>query len=143
MPSLHSYAWNPAVGPRKPYATHLPKLRILLFTCPFPSRTLLLTQISLECLSMWTNTYVCVGVPGSTTGLPPPPPTPTQTGPQPQMPGVVSYCKKYYLVQPGDTCATIDAKEGTSLLQIVVWNPYINIPQCTNLWLGYYICVGA
>lgn len=92
---------------------------------------------------MWANAWVCVGVPGAVTTPPATPtPTPTPTGPQPQMPGIATNCKKYYKVASGNTCETIQAAKGITLAQIRAWNTMVNA-GCTNLWLDYYICVGV
>lgn len=91
-----------------------------------------------DCNNLWLDYFVCVGVPGATTTAPPP----VQTGPQPQMPAIVSNCRKFRLVQAGDSCWTIDSAEGISLAQFLSWNPYVD-SQCNNLWQGYYVCVGV
>jgi len=88
---------------------------------------------------MWASAWVCVGVPGAVTTSATP--TPTPTGPQPQMPSIVPNCNKYYLVGTDDNCSTIEPEEGVTLAQLLAWNPAVN-SQCTNLWLGYYICIG-
>ncbi|WEW59001.1 hypothetical protein PRK78_004469 [Emydomyces testavorans] len=96
--------------------------------------------INAACSNLWLDYYVCVHTPGATTVVPSP--TPTPTGPQPQMPGIVENCKKFYLVKSGDSCYTIGMATGVSLSQLRMWNKNIS-PSCDNLWLGYYICVGV
>ncbi|OIW29067.1 hypothetical protein CONLIGDRAFT_655072 [Coniochaeta ligniaria NRRL 30616] len=93
-----------------------------------------------DCNNLWLDYFVCVGVPGAITTAPPPVQTPT--GPQPQMPAIVSNCRKFRLVLAGDNCWTIDNAEGISLAQFLSWNPYVD-SQCGNLWQGYYVCVGV
>jgi LysM repeat protein len=89
---------------------------------------------------MWAQYWVCVGVPGVKTTAATP--TPTPTGPQPQMPGIVSNCNKYYMVRSGDSCYTIELAQGVTLAQLLSWNTQVN-SLCTNLWLSYYICIGV
>lgn len=94
---------------------------------------------------MWASYYVCVGVPGAVTTFKPTTaaaPVPTATGPQPQMPGITSKCKTYYQIKSGDSCWTIQQAKGVTLAQLRSWTTEINA-GCTNLWLGYYICVAA
>lgn len=90
---------------------------------------------------MWASAWVCVGVPGAT-HVTSPTPTPTPSGPQPQMPGIVSNCKTYYYVQPGDSCWSIEQAKGITLQQILAWNTGID-SGCTNMWANAYICVGV
>lgn len=58
------------------------------------------------------------------------------------MPGIVSNCKSFHKVQSGDSCYTIDQAAGITLDQFLLWNPTVNA-GCSNLWLGYYVCVGV
>ncbi|KAK2875576.1 hypothetical protein FQN49_001600 [Arthroderma sp. PD_2] len=96
--------------------------------------------INPQCSNLWADYYVCVHVPGATTSAPMP--TPTSNGPQPQMPGIVSNCKKFHLVKSGDNCYTINQAAGITLAQFRSWNKNVNA-DCSNLWLGYYVCVGV
>jgi hypothetical protein len=57
------------------------------------------------------------------------------------MPGIVSNCNKWYLVQSGDSCYTIEQATGVTLADLLAWNTDVN-SACTNLYLGYYICIG-
>ncbi|KAK3395115.1 LysM domain-containing protein [Podospora didyma] len=98
-------------------------------------------SIGAGCTNMWADYYVCVSVPGATHPSPSPSPTPIP-GPQPQMPNIVSTCRRYYQVNAGDSCYAIQQANGITLDQIRRWNPEVNA-GCTNLWLGYYICIGA
>ncbi|KAK3934192.1 hypothetical protein QBC46DRAFT_325534 [Diplogelasinospora grovesii] len=91
--------------------------------------------IDAQCDNLFLGYYVCVGVPGSATS----PPT---SGPTPQMPGIVSNCKSFHLVQSGDNCFNIDNAVGITLAQFLSWNKDVDA-NCDNLWLGYYVCVGA
>ena len=65
------------------------------------------TSKKTACSNLWLGYYVCVGVPGAATTSSATP-TPTPSCPQPQMPNIVSNCKKCRLVQSGDTCDVID-----------------------------------
>lgn len=80
---------------------------------------------------MWLGYNVCIGVPDVTAFIP-----------SPTMPGVVGNCQKYYLVASGDTCIAVESKYGISQAQIMQWNTNVH-SNCDNLWLGYYMCVGA
>ncbi|KAK3988829.1 hypothetical protein QBC44DRAFT_342999 [Cladorrhinum sp. PSN332] len=110
------------------------------------------------CTNLWLGYYVCVGVTGTTflsstvTVLPT---STTGTGwnatttvtevPIPTaspMPGVIGSCKKYHLVVAGDTCAYIAGANGITLAQFNSWNTFVD-PACSNLWLGYTVCVGV
>jgi len=62
--------------------------------------------------------------------------------PSPLMPGTISTCKTFYLIKSGDTCGKIDAQFGLSLATFRKWNTMVNA-DCTNLFLGYYVCVGV
>ncbi|KAK0666031.1 hypothetical protein QBC41DRAFT_339383 [Cercophora samala] len=66
--------------------------------------------------------------------------TPTNTAPQ--MPGLPSNCSLFHTVVTGDTCEVIAASYGISLAAFAAWNPEVN-STCTNLWLGFAVCVGV
>ncbi|EHA28328.1 hypothetical protein ASPNIDRAFT_136869, partial [Aspergillus niger ATCC 1015] len=80
------------------------------------------------CETLWLGYYVCTGV--------------TVTTPLPTQSGMVSNCDAFYLVASGDTCTTVAQKKSVSVTDIIAWNPAVGT-GCTNLWLGYYICVGV
>lgn len=61
-------------------------------------------------------------------------PTPTQSG-------MVSNCKKFYLVVSGDGCYDIAAAAGIALSDFYAWNPAVG-DTCAGLWPNYYVCVG-
>ncbi|KAK4107828.1 carbohydrate-binding module family 50 protein [Canariomyces notabilis] len=97
--------------------------------------------INAECSNLWLGYYVCVHVPGATTtssGSSQPTGQPSE--PSPQMPGVVNNCKTFYLVKSGDSCWSIYTAAGITFDQLRSWNTQID-EGCTNLWLGYYICI--
>jgi LysM repeat protein len=58
------------------------------------------------------------------------------------MPGINANCKRYHLIASGDQCDGIAAKYGISKAQLLSYNTVVNA-QCSNLWLGYYVCVGV
>ncbi|KAK3500590.1 hypothetical protein B0T13DRAFT_465759 [Neurospora crassa] len=64
------------------------------------------------------------------------------TGPSPQMPSITSTCNKFYQVQSGDGCWSIEQAQGISASDFMAWNKAVDA-QCDNLWLGYYVCVGV
>ncbi|KAJ7062138.1 hypothetical protein C8F01DRAFT_1368795 [Mycena amicta] len=68
--------------------------------------------------------------------------TPTSQAaiPTPTMPGTASACGRYYKVETGDVCNTVSLANAVSLPDFYTLNPQIDT-NCTNLWLGYYVCV--
>ncbi|OQE13220.1 hypothetical protein PENFLA_c052G03443 [Penicillium flavigenum] len=94
-----------------------------------------------ECTNFWLDYYVCVHVPGATTTSAPSQ-TPEPSGPTPQMPGIVSNCKSFHLIKDGDNCWSINTDARITLTQFRAWNTQIDA-ACSNLWLGYYVCVGV
>ncbi|PGH16179.1 hypothetical protein AJ79_01946 [Helicocarpus griseus UAMH5409] len=73
--------------------------------------------------------------------------TPTTTSasngvqtPAPVHNGIVSNCNKFYMVQYGDSLASIAQKNNVRAADIVAWNGLNS--GCTNLWLDTYTCVG-
>jgi hypothetical protein len=58
------------------------------------------------------------------------------------MPGIVSNCKKYHLIEDGESCWSIYTEAGITLAQLRKWNSQVDA-SCSNLWLGYYICIGV
>ncbi|KAK5657992.1 hypothetical protein OQA88_2546 [Cercophora sp. LCS_1] len=96
-----------------------------------------------DCSGLWASTYACVGVIG--TNPTPSPTTTTPTGvatPTPTQPGMVSGCKKFAFVNPGDTCAAIASRSGITVNQFVAWNTGVGGTACTGLWANTYACVG-
>lgn len=100
------------------------------------------------CSNLWLDYYVCVHTPGA--AAPPTTittttskaPEPTNSGPQPQMPGIVSNCKKFYKVKSGDGCDAIAKANNISPAQFHAYNTFVD-SKCTNLWLDYYVCTGV
>ncbi|GAB7349050.1 hypothetical protein MBLNU459_g8014t3 [Dothideomycetes sp. NU459] len=62
---------------------------------------------------------------------------PTQT-----VAGTTSQCYKWYTVQSGDSCATIEDTFGITLTYFRSLNTYIDA-ACDNLWLDYAYCVSG
>lgn len=58
------------------------------------------------------------------------------------MPSIVSDCNKFYQIQSGDGCWSIEQAQAITSDQFLSWNPYVDA-NCDNLWLGYYVCVGV
>ena len=78
---------------------------------------------------------------------PPPPPPPTPTPPpfipgKEIQPGTVPYCRRYHEVVNGDNCWVVAERYRVSEGDLHAWNPQFN-GECTNMWLGYRICVGV
>lgn len=101
-----------------------------------------------DCSNLWLDYYVCVHTPGAstppttTTTITSKAPEPTSTGPEPQMPGIVANCKKFYKVKSGDGCAAIAKANGISLTQFLAYNTAVD-SSCSNIWLDYYVCTGV
>ena len=98
------------------------------------------------CDTLWLGYYVCTGVSDTTTttttSTTTTSTTTSVTTPLPTQSGMVSNCDAFYLVASGDTCTTVAQKKSVSVTDIIAWNPAVGT-GCTNLWLGYYICVGV
>ncbi|VTT74774.1 unnamed protein product [Fusarium fujikuroi] len=62
--------------------------------------------------------------------------------PEPQQPGIVSNCKSYYLVQKGETCSSVAAKNKISLSDFQEWNPKTGT-DCNALLANAYACVSV
>jgi hypothetical protein len=69
-------------------------------------------------------------------------PSPTSQAPQPQQPGIVDDCNKYYKVSSGDYCAAIAQSHGISTKDFFAWNTGIE-SDCSNLFLDNYVCIGV
>ncbi|RYP68506.1 hypothetical protein DL769_005503 [Monosporascus sp. CRB-8-3] len=87
-----------------------------------------------DCSGLWSDTYACAGLIGSTK---PPSPTSTKTGngistPTPTQRSMVNNCDKFYF-NSGDTCASTVSKSGISVAQFVQWNPSVS-KDCSGLW---------
>ncbi|KAL4861950.1 hypothetical protein BDV12DRAFT_190754 [Aspergillus spectabilis] len=100
-------------------------------------------EVNADCSNLWLDYYICVHVPGATTTQPSNPgPTEEPSGPTPQMPGIVDNCKSYHLIKSGDSCWSIYRDAGITLAQFRQWNTQVDA-SCSNLWLGYYVCIGV
>ncbi|KAI4193919.1 MAG: hypothetical protein LQ350_008079 [Teloschistes chrysophthalmus] len=100
-----------------------------------------------DCSQLYLGYYYCIAIPGTptartTTSTTSKTPTPTPKGPQPQQPGIVSNCNKYYLVKSGDSCYTIEQSQSVSAPNFQKWNTGIKA-DCSNLFVGYYVCTGV
>ncbi|RHZ66291.1 hypothetical protein CDV55_107103 [Aspergillus turcosus] len=106
------YTWNPAVGT----------------TCEY----------------LDLGDYVCIGIPGVTPTTTTVSTTSTATDgvstPSPIQTGMVSTCDKFYLVQSGDTCASVASAADISLTEFYAWNPAVG-SSCSYLDVGDYVCV--
>jgi hypothetical protein len=58
------------------------------------------------------------------------------------MPGIVNNCKTFHLIQSGDSCWSIYTEAGITFEQFRTWNTQVDA-ACSNLWLGYYVCVSV
>lgn len=70
-------------------------------------------------------------------------PAPTSAVPSPVQDGIIETCTSYYQAVDGDNCSKIVEKYGTfKFEEFLEWNPAVG-ETCTDLWLGYYYCVGV
>ncbi|RDW90003.1 LysM peptidoglycan-binding domain-containing protein [Aspergillus mulundensis] len=87
-------------------------------------------SISADCTTgFWADEAYCVGVYVSA-------PAPTQTG-------IPITCDEYYVVQSGDTCASIAAQFSTTVVQFLEWNPAVAGDCTSGLWVGEAYCVSV
>jgi LysM repeat protein len=97
------------------------------------------------CAAIKSDTYYCVGVPGTptsrTTTVAEPAPTPPEE--RPTQEGIAANCGRYWLVSRTDTCASIAAHNGVSLDNLAAWNPALGAATgCGGLKPDFYVCVG-
>ncbi|OJJ66409.1 hypothetical protein ASPBRDRAFT_666024 [Aspergillus brasiliensis CBS 101740] len=91
-------------------------------------------SIGSGCTNLWLGYAYCVKSTQSTA---------TATGPDgPVQTGIASNCDAYYTVASGDSCAAIESRYDLTFAQLYQWNPAIG-SDCTNLWVGYAVCVGV
>lgn len=97
--------------------------------------------VSSDCTTnFWVGDSYCVGV-GSSSATKS---VPTVTSPPgPTMTGEPANCNNWYLVQNGDSCATVESKFGITLAQFLAWNPAVSSDCATNFWVGEAYCVGV
>lgn len=60
----------------------------------------------------------------------------------PVYPHVISTCRGYATVRPGDHCDMIEMQNAISASDFRQWNPGLDT-ECTNLWSGYRYCIRA
>ncbi|KXJ89899.1 hypothetical protein Micbo1qcDRAFT_121333 [Microdochium bolleyi] len=104
------------------------------------------------CTNIWADTWACVHIIGlpTTTNKPttttkPPATTTTPSGngiktPSPVQPSMVANCDKFDMVQAGDTCAAIAAKNGITVSRLQAWNKGLKT-DCSGLWANAWACV--
>lgn len=54
---------------------------------------------------------------------------------------MINYCRQFYFVKPGDSCADIAKNNYISLNDFLKWNPKAD-NDCKGLWANAYACVG-
>lgn len=92
-----------------------------------------------DCSKLMPGLNYCVGL----AGTPRPPPTTTKpSGPQPQQPGTLSSCKKFYRVKPGQGCWDVQQSQVVSVDDWARWNPEVR-KDCGNVQANVYVCVGV
>lgn len=83
----------------------------------------------------------CNGSPGSTNGTSSSETPPTSTNNTGQiLPGTAANCTNFYVVQAGDTCNIVDARNNITLDTLKQLNTEIS-PACDNLVIGQGLCV--
>ncbi|KAI4125114.1 MAG: hypothetical protein LQ338_004442 [Usnochroma carphineum] len=102
-----------------------------------------------DCSQLFLSYYYCIAVPGTpttrsstSTSTTSNITTPTPNGPQPQQPGIISNCSKFYLVKSGDSCYTIEQAQKVSAANFQEWNTGIKT-DCSNLFVGHQRRVNA
>jgi LysM domain-containing protein len=98
-------------------------------------------SVGAGCNTLQAETFVCVGVVGGA-GTPT---TATQgtngiSTPLPTQGGMVNNCDRFNLVNTGDTCASIGARNGVKSSRIVEWNKSVG-STCTSLQAKVNVCV--
>jgi LysM repeat protein len=88
--------------------------------------------VNAGCTNIQVGYYLCIAG-GSGT---------VSSTPSPLQPGTISTCITYHLVVSGDSCSAIESAAGITAAQFAAWNPDVN-SACTNIELGYYVCIGA
>ncbi|KAJ5655288.1 hypothetical protein N7507_007238 [Penicillium longicatenatum] len=78
-----------------------------------------------DCSGLWVGYDYCV----ATTSVEP-------------MPGIISTCDSYYLVESGDSCYSIEQAYSITAAEFMEWNPDVG-SSCASLWADYYVCVGV
>ncbi|KAJ9307102.1 hypothetical protein DTO217A2_3340 [Paecilomyces variotii] len=62
--------------------------------------------------------------------------TSTASVPGPTTSGIPSNCNKYYVVQTGDTCPSVESKFGITSTEFFAWNPSVSTDCTTHFWVG-------
>ncbi len=62
--------------------------------------------------------------------------------PSPVQTGMVTGCRRFYLVEKGDSCAGIASAAGITTASLATLNPAVG-SSCFGLLAGYYVCLGT
>ncbi|KAK4465898.1 LysM domain-containing protein [Cladorrhinum samala] len=65
------------------------------------------------------------------------------TPPAPTFTGSPSNCNKWYVIESGDNCNTVETKFGIAHADFIAWNPAVPNDCLANFWLGQAYCVGV
>ncbi|KAH6953500.1 hypothetical protein DER45DRAFT_587025 [Fusarium avenaceum] len=103
-----------------------------------------------DCSGIWADTWYCVGVPGTPTGVPTKTMATTTTTkaagsskPSTTQEGLIESCTSFHPAAKGETCAKIVSNFGTfDFDTFFKWNPAVG-EDCSGIWAGYYYCVGV
>ncbi|KAL8772227.1 MAG: hypothetical protein Q9203_001365 [Teloschistes exilis] len=105
------------------------------------------SAVKADCSGLWLGYQYCIRAPGysdpagTTTTSAPGNPPPTPTGPV--QPGQPSDCNKWYTIQSGDSCASVEQMYFITHAQFRAWNPSVSEDCSTGFWLGYDYCVST
>ncbi|KAM7185749.1 LysM domain containing protein [Naviculisporaceae sp. PSN 640] len=84
-------------------------------------------DVSNDCVTnFWGGYAYCVGAP----------PAPTQQN-------TAANCRQWHVVEPSDTCPTVETASGISHSQFLAWNPSVSNDCSLNFWAAYAYCVGT
>ncbi|CAK7243242.1 MAG: hypothetical protein STHCBS139747_004755 [Sporothrix thermara] len=88
------------------------------------------TGVDAGCTNIEVGAYLCIA--GGT--------NPVSSTPSPLQPGTLATCSAYHLIVSGDYCAAIESSAGITSDQFYAWNTGVNA-ACTNIEVGYYVCI--
>lgn len=100
-----------------------------------------------DCSGIWTDTYYCIGIPGTPTTYPATSIKPTSTGngvstPLPTQPGMVGNCNRFHFINKGVVCSQVISHQKITHADFVKWNPTVN-SDCSGMQANVHVCVGV
>ncbi|KAK0625193.1 hypothetical protein B0T17DRAFT_265186 [Bombardia bombarda] len=104
-------------------------------------------SVGSDCANLLSGFYVCLGAASDGSGAPA---TTISTGapvaatPSPVQSGMVAGCRRFYLVEGGDSCFGIASAAGVDLSLFGTWNPAVGASSgCGGLLSGEFVCIGV